>query len=112
MINKTVPLFIRNTILDLAGINIDYITKKIIFKVLLNIHLPFLVLRNNAAISRRVALLENVILLPGETRLVKARWKPLPSGYTFILNVIYYTVINALVDLNTLGYIKIINLSN
>ena len=72
VINKTVPLFIENIILDPAGINIDYIMKKITFKILLNIHLPFLILRNNAAISCRVALLKNIILLPGETRLIKA----------------------------------------
>ena len=112
VIDKTVPLFIGNTVLDLAGTNIDYITKKITFKVLLNIHLPFLISRDNAAIFRQVALLENVILLPGETRLVEARWKPLPSGRTFMLNIIHYAVANALVDLNTPGCVKMINPSN
>ena len=72
VINKTVPFFIGNIILDPAGTNIDYTTKKITFKVLLNIYLPFLISRDNAAIFCRVALLEDVILLPGETRLVKA----------------------------------------
>ena len=72
MIDKTVPLLVGNIILDPAGINIDYVLKKITFKILLNIDLPFLILRDNAAISRRVALLENIILLPGETRLIKA----------------------------------------
>ena len=66
-----VPLFIKNTILDLTGINIDYVIKKITFKVFPNIHLPFLISRDNTAVSHRVALLENIILLPGETRLVK-----------------------------------------
>ena len=73
MINKTVPLLIRNTVLDPAGTNIDYVIKKITFKILLNIHLPFLVLRDNTAIFCQVALLENIIFLPGETRLVKTR---------------------------------------
>ena len=59
-----------------------------------------------------MALLEDVIFLPGETRLVEACWKPLLSGCTFMLNVIHYTVANALVDLDTPGYIKMINLSN
>ena len=112
MIDKTVPLLIENTVLDPAGTNIDYAIKKITFKVLPDIHLPFLISKDNTAISCRVALLKNIILLPGETRLVKTYWKPLPSGYTFILNTIHYAVINALVDLNTPGCIKIINPSN
>ena len=107
-----VPLFIRNIVLDLAGININYAMKKITFKVLPNIYLPFLVSRDNTAISRRVALLKNVILLPGRTRLVKAYWKPLPSGRMFMLNITHYTVINALVDLNTPRCVKIMNLNN
>ena len=86
--------------------------KKITFKVLPDIHLPFSISRDNTAISYRVALLENVILLPGKTRLVKACWKPLLSGCTFMLNVTYYAITNALVDSNTPGYIKIINPSN
>ena len=73
VINETVLFFIGNIILDLAGININYVIKKIIFKVLPNIHLPFLVLRDDTAIFYWVALLENIILLPGETRLVKTR---------------------------------------
>ena len=112
VIDKTVPLFVGNTVLDPAGINIDYAMKKIIFKVLPNVYLPFLISRDDAAISRRVALLEDVILLPGETRLVKAYWKPLPSGHTFMLNVIYYAVMNALVNLDIPGCVKMINPSN
>ena len=72
MINKTVPFLIGNNILDLIGTNIDYVMKKITLKVLLDIYLPFLISKNNTAISRWVALLENIILLPGETHLVKA----------------------------------------
>ena len=52
VINKTVPLLIKNTVLDPAGININYVTKKITFKVLPNIHLPFSISRDNTAISR------------------------------------------------------------
>ena len=86
--------------------------KKITFKILPNIHLPFLISKDNAVIFRQVALLENIILLPREARLDKAHWKPLLSGHMFILNVIYYAVANALADLDTPGYIKMTNLSN
>ena len=73
VINKTVPFLIRNTILDPAGTNINYAIKKITFKILINIHLPFSISRDNTAISYRVALLENIIFLPEEIRLIKTR---------------------------------------
>ena len=92
MIYKTVPRFVENIILDLTGINIDYVIKKIIFIVLLNIYLLFVVSRDNAAISCRVALLEDVILLSGETRLVKARWKSLPSVWRPKLSHKHFTI--------------------
>ena len=112
MIDETVLLLMGNIILDPIGTNIDYVIKKITFKVFLNVYSHFLVSRDDAAIFYWVALLEDVVLLLRKTRLVKARWKPLPSGYTFMLNVTYYAVANAMVDLDTLGCVKMMNPSN
>ena len=95
-----------------TGTNINYTFKYITFNAVPNIRLPFFVSRNDGyAIRRWVMLLKDVTLAPGETRLVKVKWKPLPEGITFLLQANHQAVANALVN-SEIKYIKIINLSN
>ena len=105
-------MLIGNTVLNPTGININYVSKYITFDIILNVYFPFFISCNNGyAIRRRVMLLEDVILASGETRLVKAKWKPLPEGIMFLLQVNHQAVVNALVN-SEIKYIKIINLSD
>ena len=86
VIDQAIPLLIGNTVLNPTGININYASKYITFDAVPNVYLPFSVSRDDGyAVRRRVMLLKDITLAPGETRLVKAKWKPLPEGITFLL---------------------------
>ena len=76
--------------LNPTGTNINYASKYITFNVVPNVCLLFSITRNDGqAVRRKVVLSENIVLALGETKLVRANWRPLPVGMTFLMQANY-----------------------